>query len=107
MHNKAKLLNLSNFSWEANDLSLRFQGSQSPEAFVSIFEEIDSHDKATDSSIRSANSSTADGDRTEPPPNKKTRVLMPANYPPATSTAYDEKFDETKMDDEIESHFQG
>ena len=112
----AKLLNLNNFRWNANDLSRKFQGSNTTEGFIAIFEEIFGQ-QASETLI------SDEEDRDSPPlvnidaslqpsqlpPAKKMKVMMPASRVARMERLSDEQneMSESEMDKAIECHFKG
>ena len=116
-NDKAQLLKLLNFSWDANELCRNFHGLKIQERFIEKFKEIFPWAaSAGENTFRSEQ-------RSEPPATKRARqqstTIMPASRQaasassmksPATSSLMedsDDEFDEPKMDKAINQRFQG
>ena len=112
MKTNAKLLNLNNFRWNANDLSRKFQGSNTTEGFIAIFEEIFGQASETlisdeeDRKIPPLVNIDASLQPFQLPPAKKMKVMMPASRVARMERLSDEQneMSESEMDKAIECH---
>lgn len=108
----SKLLSLKNFSWNSNDFSQQFQNSRTADNFVTKFMEVlavDRNGEGTDNQQEAVETDSPNDQSSHPPPKKRPKVLLPASCRDSEDTAAhdNEEYNDKKMDEEIESHFQG
>ena len=114
-NDKAQLLKLSNFSWNANELCRNFHGLKTQERFIEKFKEIFPSEAGGNKPDKKTAVSASPG-----PSAKRARLqlttIMPATRQASSSSSdpssslgeiCDDEFDETEMDKAIYKHFQG
>ena len=109
---KPRLLKLSNFSWDANEISRKFQGCKTPERFIATFNELFTTGEVTRDLLDNEEGSCPGA--LQPPSKKRLRVTMPASRQARMESEENrsilqdcDEFDEAEMDKVIHSHFQG
>jgi len=112
---KPRLLKLSNFSWDANEISGKFQGCKTTERFIATFKELFTSSEIAQDVLATDNEEESGA--LQPPCKKRAKITMPASRQARMESQVNrngsllqedcDEFDETEMDKAIHSLFQG